>query len=112
MHEVIDRTAFVMLKREQYCKDCAKRKDSNGKTVYQIGDVSCRSCRINDVLEDVEDFPPSAVRIAVNAEWQEKEDGAENWYVCSACGEHIPDGKWGQPWHSNYCPGCGAKMEG
>lgn len=63
--EYIEREAFLTQKREQYCKDCSRRKGMrNGKykTLYEIGEAPCRSCRIDDVLNDVEDFPAADVR--------------------------------------------------
>lgn len=60
MAEYIDREAFIAQKRELYCKDCDRRKGmKNGKyrILYDIGDVPCRACGIEDVLSDVEDFP-------------------------------------------------------
>ena len=65
MAEYIEREAFLTQKREQYCKDCARRKGMrNGKykTLYEIGEAPCRACEIDDVLNDVEDFPAADVR--------------------------------------------------
>ena len=64
MAEYIEREAFLEQKREQYCKDCARRKGMrNGKykTLYEIGEAPCRACEIDDVLNDVEDFPAADV---------------------------------------------------
>lgn len=66
--EYIEREAFLTQKREQYCKDCARRKGMrNGKykTLYEIGEAPCRACEIDDVLNDVEDFPAADVRPVV-----------------------------------------------
>jgi hypothetical protein len=66
--ECIEREAFLEQKREQYCKDCARRKGMrNGKykTLYEIGEAPCRACEIDDVLNDVEDFPAADVRPVV-----------------------------------------------
>ena len=51
------------------------------------------------------------VRPVVRGKWEEKEKDGVWWYACSVCGEHIPKGRWGQEWHSNFCPNCGARME-
>ena len=64
MAEYIDREAFIAQKRELYCKDCERRKGmKNGKyrILYDVGDVPCRACGIEDVLSDVEDFPAADV---------------------------------------------------
>ena len=68
MAEYIDRDAFIAQKRELYCKDCDRRKGmKNGKyrILYDIGDVPCRACGIEDVLSDVEDFPAADVQPVV-----------------------------------------------
>lgn len=77
MTEYIEREAFLEQKREQYCKDCARRKGmKNGKykTLYEIGDAPCRACGIDDVLNDVEDFPAADVQPVVRCKdcvyWQ------------------------------------------
>lgn len=65
MADYIEREAFVEQKRKQYCEDCYKRKGmKNGKykTLYEIGEAPCRACGINDMLNDVEDFPAADVR--------------------------------------------------
>ena len=62
--EYIEREAFLEQKREQYCKDCARRKGMrNGKykILYEIGEAPCRACEIDDALNDVEDFPAADV---------------------------------------------------
>ena len=65
MAEYIDRDAFIEQKRKQYCGDCKRRKGmKNGKykTLYEIGEAPCRACGIDDMLNDVEDFPAADVR--------------------------------------------------
>lgn len=65
MDDYISREAFIEQKRKLYCENCSRRKDSKGKTVYEIGDAPCRSCGIGDVLDDLDDFPASDVRPVV-----------------------------------------------
>ena len=82
--EYIEREAFLTQKREQYCKDCTRRKGMrNGKckTLYEIGEAPCRACGINDVLNDVEDFPAADVRPVV---------------LCRDCKRY-----GGRPWENN-----------
>ena len=60
MAEYIDREAFIADKRKQYCTDCDRRKGmKNGKLrfVYDIGDAPCRACGIDDMIDDIEDYP-------------------------------------------------------
>lgn len=106
MSEYIERDAFLEQKREQYCKDCTRRKGMrNGKykTLYEIGEAPCRACGIDDVLNDVEDFPAADVRPVVRGEWVDcTEYNGE--YRCSVCKEF-------EGHKRNFCPNCGAKME-
>lgn len=64
----------------------------------------------DDIVEMLQNFPAADVRSVVKAVWEEKEKDGVWWYACSVCGEHIPKGRWGQEWHSNFCPNCGADM--
>lgn len=34
------------------------------------------------------------------------------WYECDNCGARPPKDQWGHEWHSDFCPNCGAMMEG
>ena len=126
MAEYIEREAFLEQKREQYCKDCARRKGMrNGKykTLYEIGEAPCRACEIDDVLNDVEDFPAADVRPAVRGKWED----VEVTYVadkttlpferissmrCNQCNRyHTEIYYYGNPTEmANFCPNCGADM--
>ena len=105
MDDFISRETFIEQKRKLYCEDCSRRKDSKGKTVYEIGDATCRSCGIGDVLDDLDDFPAADVRPVVRAAWKRidfKPCGHD--YECSACG-------WKNDMATHFCPNCGAMME-
>lgn len=56
--------AFTASVQERYCKNCDRRKGmKNGKlkTVYAIGDAPCRACGIDDMVGDIDDYPPADV---------------------------------------------------
>lgn len=56
--------AFTASVQERYCKDCDRRKGMKRgklKIVYAIGDATCRSCGIMDMLDEAEDFPAADV---------------------------------------------------
>lgn len=57
MAEYINRDTFLEQERAWYCDNCDRRKNSKGKTVYEIGEAPCRSCDIGDVLDALEDYP-------------------------------------------------------
>ena len=74
MTDYISREAFVEQKCKQYCEDCDRRKGmKNGKykTLYEIGEAPCRACGIDDMLNDVRDFPAADVREVKRGEWIE-----------------------------------------
>ena len=58
-------------------------------------------------------FIPAADVVEVrHGEWVKRNDGVCYWYECSACGDRPPKNDWGHEHHSDYCPNCGAKMDG
>ena len=61
MTEYINRDTFLEQQRTWYCKDCNKRKNSKGKTVYEIGEAPCRACDVGTMLDAVEDYPAADV---------------------------------------------------
>lgn len=96
-----------MVDREKYIEilsKTAKRvKEFNEDTPIMISLVC-----VEDILELLKE------QEAKTGHWIEKEDYAfDTYYDCSVCGE-----SWstieGTPWENgmNYCPHCGAKMEG
>ena len=121
MAEYIDREAFIEQKRELYCKDCDRRKGmKNGKyrILYDIGDVPCRACGIEDVLSDVEDFPAAEVQPVKHGRWLLNSDRIP---VCSVCDGialqkillRFPTPEYYSKFVlSNYCPHCGAIIDG
>ena len=81
-------------------------KDINVCSLDATFDETAKSCAIRSAIEELEERK--------TGRWIEKDgwDG-DVYYDCSACGE-----SWttieGTPWDNamNYCPHCGAKMEG
>lgn len=61
MAKYIDRDAFLAHERAWYCDNCGRRKNSKGKTVYEIGEAPCRACSIGDILDLLEDYPTADV---------------------------------------------------
>ena len=69
-----------------------------------------RTDRYFNVKFDIENFPNADVAPIVHAHWISKNSHGYEWvFVCSNCG-YID----GYPFNdrSNYCPNCGAKMDG
>lgn len=113
MDDFIRRETFIEQKRKMYCENCSRRKDSKGKTVYEIGDAPCRACGIGDVLDDLDDFPAADVRPVRRGKWVDMGD----FISCSSCNAtrlkefEIDYGKVKRrDVRTNFCPNCGADM--
>ena len=118
--EYISKDAFVKQQREQYCVNCERRKGTkNGKRIFvhEIGEVTCRACDLEDMIDAVWDFLPADVAPVVHGRWIDKTDWRSNigfcCYKCSNCGyvrtskpKTRRDGLGG-----NFCENCGAKMD-
>lgn len=111
MAKHIDRNAFLTKERTLYCKNCIRRTNSKGKTVYEIGEAPCRACGIGDVLDDLEDYPAADVVERKTGKWIFSYDhgGPNHAYFCSKCKRTIHTADLGD-W--SFCPNCGAKMIG
>ena len=60
MGRMVDADALMDDVMERYCKDCDKRKGiKSGKwrIVYEIGDVPCRACSVDDMKDELENAP-------------------------------------------------------
>lgn len=101
MAEYINRGTFKESVEERYCKPCkAEGKDHNG--------CWCRACWVDDMLDEVDCFHPADVAPVVHGRWvthyRSGTPVAEG-YVSTCCD------MWNNR-KSNYCPNCGAKMDG
>jgi len=99
MDEYIDRDAFLEQQRAWYCKDCNRRKNSKGKTVYEIGEAPCRACDIGTMLDAVEDYPAADVRSVVlcrDCKWCHAG-------YCEKYDDLIPFGCANKPWEDWFC---------
>ena len=112
--EYIEREAFLKHEQDQYCEGCTRREGKkNGKyvTLYEIGEAPCRACAIDDVMDDVENFPAADVAPVRHGQWQKSYADHESFGVrpffryCSNCHETTV-------YQYRYCPNCGAVMDG
>lgn len=98
MAEYIEREALMRRIKEIHCAEC----DS-------YHGVRCRACWVDDTLDYIDSEPAAYVAPVVHGRWVEKEKYTFGiMYDCSLCENRILDN--GHPW--NYCPNCGAKMDG
>lgn len=118
MDEYINRSTFLKQERQWYCSNCDMRKNSKGKTVYEIGDAPCRACYVGNILDDVENCPASDVVERKTGKWIEYPEClkyanaySDDHIVCSTCEEcfSILDNDCER---FNFCPNCGCAMEG
>lgn len=61
-----------------------------------------------DVISSVENAPAADVAPVQRGQWTDRQGGFWGVATCSICGEKFPTGEIGL----NYCPNCGAKMDG
>ena len=98
MTEYIEREALMRRIKEIHCAEC----DS-------YHGVRCRACWVDDTLDYIDSEPAADVAPVRHGRWVEKEKYTFGIMCdCSLCENRILDN--GHPW--NYCPNCGAKMDG
>lgn len=107
---LIDADALIDDLMERYCKECNKRKGiKNGKwrIIYEIGEVPCRACEVDDVKAELEEAPTADVPDRKVGKWI---DYTEDGYVeCPFC--HSATNCDGNKDELHFCFSCGAKME-
>ena len=91
----IDKELFKQDIKMRYCNNCARPNE-----------IKCGDCRVDDMLGEIEDAPTADVEEVRHGEWI-----YAHWceFRCSICGHWSktePRGK------ENFCPNCGAKMDG
>ena len=96
MDEFISREETIKRIKEVYCAGC---NSYNG--------VRCRACGTGDAIDIIDDFPAADVDHVRHGRWI-----YDHWceFKCSVCGEFSNS----KPYRGkeNYCPNCGAKMDG
>ena len=80
----------------------------NGLSKGGCGDYPLYCLAINDCMNVLDEMPAADVEPVKHGHWIN-----ENFYThCSACGKMAIYDKYGQEVESDYCPNCGAKMDG
>lgn len=116
---LIDADALINDAMDRYCKDCDKRKGikrGKWKIIYEIGDVPCRACDVDDMVNDIESAPTVDAVERKKGRWEiydtykQTIDGRtfDGWCECSECRTMYPCGFSTY----NFCPNCGAEMKG
>ena len=99
MARYIDSEALTERLRLQFCKDC-----------NNYNEIRCRSCDIDDTIDFIEDAPTADVVEVKHGKWEKRtfivfDNEIKDSYHCSECNT-----TWDTS--TNYCPYCGAKMDG
>lgn len=104
MGECIEREATIKRIKEVYCVGC---NSYNG--------VRCRACGTGDAIDMIEDAPAADVAPVVHGQWDDSGrytfPGGGTAVRCTECGCALTVSEYHlNNW--NYCPVCGAKMDG
>lgn len=71
-----------------------------------------KTAELGQEYEAVESIPAADVVKVVHGKWKVDKKGYPQ-IICSLCDVHIPMvAGWCMDAHINYCPNCGAKMDG
>ena len=102
MAEYIEKEAFTKWIDEAYCKPCEEAK-------RDYNHCRCGACQYDDMMRDVESFEPADVAPVRHGRWVKTigENGVTSACRCNLCG--FEDNRYSL---FNYCPNCGAKMDG
>ena len=71
-------------------------------------EVTDKLATMADAKREIADMPAADVAPVRHGRWENRQGGFWGVATCSVCGEKFPTGEIGL----NYCPNCGAKMEG
>lgn len=104
MAECIEREATIKRIKEVYCVGC---NSYNG--------VKCRACGTGDAIDIIEDAPAADVAPVVHGRWDDSGrytfPGGSTAVRCTNCGCALTESEYHlNNW--NYCPVCGAMMDG
>ena len=94
---LVDAEAIARKLKNAHCAEC-----------HVVRKVQCSACWVEDILELLDDEAVDAVEV-VHGEWVVCGDGEYVPFLCSACGKTT---SWYHAQTANYCPNCGAKMDG
>ena len=97
MAEYIEREALIRRIKEIHCAEC----DS-------YHGVRCRACWVDDTLDYIDSEPAADVAPVRHGRWGTHSDRPDS-LICSVC--KCGFDMWKHDPH-NYCPNCGAKMDG
>ena len=108
---LIDADALIDVLTQRCCKNCDKRmgtKNGKRRMIYEIGEAPCRACDVDDLKMELDEAPTIDAEPIRHGKWIDcKGSNGKDYRKCSEC-LHTQD----ITGLLNYCPVCGAKMEG
>lgn len=72
-------------------------------TRYRLGETW--ELNFMEILEALDTIPSADVQLVKHGYWTDLNNDAIFHYECSCCKSHTS-------WHENFCPDCGARMDG
>ena len=119
MDECIGRKAAIAIIEEKQKELCPVGRYGRG---YVYGSDRDKYDAWDEIIDALENIPSADVAPVVHGRWIEKWDlydkgfyiSRKVWYECSNCGmkTHYRDECFEKEVNYNYCPNCGAKMDG
>ena len=104
-----------MENEKRLIKMCDATAVYNGIVLYMAENAYLNDTAL-DVLKMVagwlNDAPTVDAVEVVHGRWAKQVEDDCYWYECSECAGAVPRTRWGHDWYSDYCPNCGAKMDG
>ena len=98
MNEYIRRDETINRIKEVYCVGC-----------NSYHGVRCRACGTGDAIDMIDDFPAADVAPVRHGRWEPGNP------ICPVCGgnkfKDLDADIWCD-WQPDFCPNCGAKMDG
>ena len=79
---------------------------------FHYGDWQNMCINGREIDEVIENAPTVDAVEVVHGKWAKQVEDDCYWYECSECAGVVPRTRWGHDWYSDYCPNCGAKMDG
>lgn len=108
MIRLIDADAEIEAIKKYACNDCES-----------YDGIKCRSCWADDLISWIEDAPKLDAVEVVHGRWEDCSDKDEigmnlRCVVCGGRADSFVGGTedWYCLWKPNFCPHCGAKMDG
>lgn len=100
---LIDADAEREWLKKGYCEECTRKGN------YGIFGAACTPCWVKDAIEEFDNAPTIEAEPVRRGRWNYRHE--DDWCYCTACGTDA-EGTDGECLETEYCPHCGARMDG